>query len=102
METANPFAALRNTLPLAVTPGSKTVTSHALIAASASVQGTTKYFCATGVSSKPNSTASIATKVMKKRSTARFYRIGTPAPDPRRVGQPVPVARRASGGFAAK
>src|SRR5437899_4709891 len=69
IETAKPWV-LRSTLPVAVTPGSATVTSQALTAASMSVQGTTKYRCATGVSSRPKSTASIATNVTKKRSTS--------------------------------
>jgi hypothetical protein len=46
IETAKPFTVLRRTLPAAATLGSNSVTSHALIAASASVHGTTKYRCA--------------------------------------------------------
>ena len=76
IDTAKPFVVLRSTLPAATTLGSISVTIHALIAASALVHGTTKYCCAHGVSSAPKSTACSTTKMMKKRSTRRFYRSG--------------------------
>ena len=57
IDTAKPFVVLRMTLPVAITLGSNTVTSQVVIAASVLVHGTTKYSCAQGVSSSPNSTA---------------------------------------------
>jgi hypothetical protein len=43
IDTANPFTVLFRTLPVAITFGSKNVTSRALTAASVLVHGTTKY-----------------------------------------------------------
>ena len=80
------------------------MTSHALIAASALVHGTTKYFCAHGVSSSAEQRSlqhdERDEKAEHRRDSTETSASGRSALlEP--VRRPVPVAR-ASGGFAAK
>src|SRR5439155_14426694 len=71
IDTAKPLVPLCSSFPSANTPGSKTLTIPALMAASVSVHGTTNHRCAHGVSSTPNRSASRTRKPRKKRTIGR-------------------------------
>src|SRR5256886_7767849 len=73
IDTANPFAVERNTLPADTTLLSNSVTVQADTRASAVVQGTANQSCAQGVSSRPNRIASSTTNDAKKRNIGGEY-----------------------------
>jgi hypothetical protein len=72
IDTAKPLAVLRMMRPVDTTSWSNSVTRLVAMCAIATVQGSTNHACASGVSSRPNSTPCRTMKRTKKRSTARF------------------------------